>query len=65
MIAITRAEKEAILEKFPNTHIVRTMKNDSKRHHYYCVESPKVMGLLRSIRGISQTGTEHKNKRRR
>lgn len=38
MIAITLSEKEAIREKFPRVHIVRTMKSDSKRHHYYMVE---------------------------
>ena len=38
MIAITASEKEAIRERFPRVHIVRTMKQDSKRHHYYMVE---------------------------
>nr|DAX24578.1 MAG TPA: hypothetical protein [Caudoviricetes sp.] len=27
------------------------MKQDSKRHHYYCVEDKRVMQLLGSLRG--------------
>ena len=52
MIAITASEKEAIREKFPRVHIVRTMKQDSKRHHYYMVEDGAPMKLLRSLRGL-------------
>ena len=51
MIAITLSEKNAIHEKYQNVHIVRTMKQDSKRHHYYCVEDKRVMQLLGSLRG--------------
>lgn len=50
MIAITRAERDAILEKYPNTHIVRTMRQDSKRKHYFCTEDRKVMKLLKALR---------------
>lgn len=50
MIAITKEEKDAIRELFPNTHIVRTMKQKSKRHRYYCVEDRNVMRLLRKMR---------------
>ena len=50
MIAISRSEKDAILSKYPNTHIVRTMRQDSKRKHYFCTESPKVMKLLNAMR---------------
>lgn len=50
MIAITASEKEAVRVKFSNVHIVRTMKQDSKRHHYYCEESRGVMNLLRQMR---------------
>ena len=38
MISITREEKQAVLERYPNVHIVRTMKQDSKRHHYFMTE---------------------------
>lgn len=50
MIAISRSERDAILAKYPNTHIVRTMRQDSKRKHYFCTESPKVMKLLNAMR---------------
>ena len=53
MIAITLSEKEAIREKFPRVHIVRTMKSDSKRHHYYMVEEGAPMRLLRACVGRS------------
>lgn len=51
MVPITKDEKFAILERFPKTNIVRTMRQRSKRHHYYCEEAPQVMRLLNSIRG--------------
>lgn len=50
MIAITKAEKDAIREKFPNVNIVRTMKQKSKRHHYYCEETKQVFKLLKQMR---------------
>lgn len=60
MIAITASEKEAIREKFPNIHIVRTMKQDSKRHHYYMVEDGGPMKLLRSLRGWERAHDKRK-----
>jgi len=51
MIAINKEEKDAIHERFPNVHIVRTMKQKSKRHRYYCEESRGAMNLLRELRG--------------
>lgn len=50
MVFITKAEKEALHEKFPNVHIVRTMKQDSKRGHYYCEEDRQAMRYLRELR---------------
>ncbi len=50
MIEINRAERDAIQEKCPNAHIVRTMKQHSSRGHYYCEESKKVMKLLKELR---------------
>lgn len=50
MIEITKQEKAAILEAFPNAHIRRTMKKSSKRHRYYCEESSAVMKFLRERR---------------
>ena len=50
MIAINKAEKDAIRERFPDVHIVRTMKQKSKRHHYYCEETRQVMRFLNQMR---------------
>lgn len=61
MILITKDEKKAILEKYPATHVVRTMRNDSKRHRYYMVEDPGPMRMLRQMRGE----VVEKRKRRR
>ncbi len=57
MIAITAEEKKIIHEQYPDVHIVRTMKQDSKRHHYYMTEDKKPMKLLRKLResGINYT----------
>lgn len=49
MIAITLAEKNAICKKYPNVHIVRTMKQDTKRHHYYMVEGGSQMHYLKTL----------------
>ena len=54
MIAISKDEKKIISKKFPNVHIVRTMKQMSKRHHYYCEENRAVMNLIRKMRGGKQ-----------
>lgn len=51
LIKINAAEKQAISKKFPRVHIVRTMKSDSKRHHYYCEEQRDVMRFIRELRG--------------
>lgn len=50
MIAISKEEKDYISKEFPKVHIVRTMKQKSKRHHYYCEESRAVMRYLEQIR---------------
>ena len=62
MISITKAEKEAIREQYPNVHIVRTMKSDSRRHHYFMVEESGPMRLLNKMRGIE---TPARKRRRR
>ena len=51
MVLITKPEKEAILERFPKVNIVRTMRQRSKRHRYYCEEAPQVMRFLNILRG--------------
>lgn len=51
MIAITRQEKEIISKEFPRIHIARTMKCDSKRHHYFMEEAAGAMNRIRELRG--------------
>lgn len=51
MVLVNKQEKMALLEKFPSLHTVRTMKQDSKRHHYYVEELPVAMKYLRTLRG--------------
>lgn len=65
MILISRDEKQAVLEKFPNVHIVRTMKQDSKRHRYYMVEEPGPMRLIRKMRGLPDEKPRNKQRPRR
>ncbi len=50
MIEINKAEKEAIVARYPDVHIVRTMVNDSRRHHYFCVEDRKILQFLNRFR---------------
>lgn len=50
MVPVTKTEKEEILKKFPNIHITRTMKQDSRRGHYYCEEEKNAMRFLRDLR---------------
>lgn len=56
MIAISKKEKEIISKELPYAHIVRTMKQKSKRHHYYCEESRNVMELLNQMRSEQGAG---------
>ena len=49
MITITKDEKDIICERFPYVHIVRTMKQKSKRHRYYCEESSEVLKYLKNV----------------
>ncbi len=51
MISITAEEKNAISAKYPGVHFVRTMRQDSKRHHYYMEESGSAMRMLKAMRG--------------
>lgn len=65
MIQVNKEEKTAILERFPDVHIVRTMKHDSKRHHYYCEESPRVLHYLDRLRGVEEPRTKKYRNRRK
>jgi hypothetical protein len=50
MVLISKAEKEAIVQRFPHTCIVRTMRQRSKRGRYYMEEAPKAMRYLNTVR---------------
>ena len=50
LVQISKSEKEIISKEIPDIHIVRTMKQDSKRHKYYCPETRLAMTLLNKIR---------------
>lgn len=50
IVLINKAEKMLLAEMFPHETFVRTMVQKSKRHKYYCVESPRLMSALRNIR---------------
>ena len=58
-------EKKAICEQFPNIHIVRTVKQKSKRHRYYMEEQTAPMRLLRRLRGEPELDARRNNYRRR
>ena len=64
MIAITLSEKEAIKRRFPDVHIARTMKQDSKRHHYYMVEERGPVRYLRELRGEIDPAEKRRDKKR-
>ncbi len=59
LVRITKEEKEKLIEKYPETHIARTMRQCSKRHHYYCEESSAVLRLLEKIRGREQKASSY------
>ena len=64
MVAINADEKKAILAKYPNVCIARTMKQDSKRHHYYMEEHKGAMALLHFLRGDTPQRTNRRRRRK-
>lgn len=46
MIQITKEEKELLVKLYPHYKYPRTMKQDSKRHHYFCTESEELMRAI-------------------
>lgn len=46
MIPITKEEKQKLEMLYPQYQYPRTMKQDSKRHHYYCTESEELMRAI-------------------
>ncbi len=55
MISITKQEKDLLVNLFPHYKFPRTMKQDSKRHHYFCTESEE---LMRPIAGSNSAAAE-------
>ena len=51
MIMINKEEKMAVLAKYPDIGMVRTVKQKSKRHHYYMEERRDAVIYLRKLRG--------------
>lgn len=65
MILISRDEKLAVQERFPNIHVVRTCKQKSKRHRYYMVEEPGAMRMIKKMRGIEDEKPYNRQRSRR
>ena len=55
LILINKYEKAAVTEKYPTVHIARTMKQDSKRGHYYMEERKDAVAYLNELRGTTNT----------
>lgn len=64
MISINKSEAKAIRENLPNVHIVRTMKQKSKRGHYFCEESRQTIKFLEDFRNggcsAKKAGGQHR-----
>lgn len=63
MVKISKAEKDEITKLYPDVQMTRTMKQDSKRHHYYMVEQPGPMRVLRKVRGLNEPSDPARNNR--
>ncbi len=56
MVRINKKEKSLLAKAFPAQKYPhyycypRTMKQDSKREHYFCVEAPELLAMLHDIR---------------
>lgn len=46
MIPVTKEEARLLRELFPDYKVTRTMRQDSKRHHYYATESEEMMRVI-------------------
>ena len=70
MIPVTKEEKEQLLKKYPDLSIARTMRQDSKRKHYFCEERAGAMAYLAKLRQMhviytSETPESERRLRRR
>ena len=62
MVAINKEEAKIIRKRLPDVHIVRTMKQKSKRGRYYLEEGRQALRVLDEIRGnkIMKAGVENR-----
>lgn len=50
MISINKEEAKAIRDYLPYVHVIKTMKQKSKRGHYFCEESRRTIKFLNALR---------------
>lgn len=50
MFAISKEEAVVLRERCPKVTIVRTMKQKSKRGHYFCEETAPAIRVLKELR---------------
>lgn len=69
MISINKEEAKILRESLPGVHIVRTMKQKSKRGHYYCEESRRAINFISALRAnggdVKKAGGNHRNNKKR
>lgn len=65
MIPITKEEKQFLAKAFPEYKYPRTMKHDSKRHHYYCTEAEHLMRAIADTNAAAAEIVRELDKRRR
>lgn len=53
MISVSREEKDAIQKEYPDVHIVRTMRQDSKRQNYWATLEKRVAEKLAELRATT------------
>ena len=53
MILVTKDEAIILRQKIPEVSITRTMKQKSKRHHYYCEETLNAFSVLKELRKVN------------
>lgn len=50
MLAITKFEASELRRRCPNVHIVRTMKQKSRRGNYFCEETVAAIRVIKELR---------------
>lgn len=65
MIPISKEEKDRLVEAFPQYQYPRTMKKDSKRHHYFCTEIYSLMVTIADTNEAARKFVNDYNKHRK